>query len=172
MAWYHYLGYHQPFGYTLRYFIESKQGRLGCALFSGAAKAMTARDRWIGWTEKQRLQNLAWIINNSRFLIFLWVRVKNLASHVLGQIKRQISGNWQEYWGYRPVLIETFVDPARYQGTCYKAANWQYVGMTTGPGLVRKDKTYTTVPKKIFITPLTENYRELLCSDELIGRTL
>lgn len=172
MARYHYLGYRKPFGYTLRYFIESKQGRLGCALFSGAAKAMTARDRWIGWTEKQRLQNLAWIINNSRFLIFPWVRVKNLASHVLGQIKRQISGHWQEHWGYRPALIETFVDPARYQGTCYKAANWQYVGMTTGQGLVRKDKTYTTVPKKIFITPLTENYRELLCSEELIGRTL
>ena len=169
---YHYLGYRKPFGYTLRYFIESKRGRLGCVLFSGAAKAMGARDRWIGWTSKQRLQNLAWVINNSRLLIFPWVSVKNLASHVLGQINRQITEHWQERWGYRPVLIETFVDPVRYKGTCYKAANWQHVGMTTGQGLVRENKTYTTRPKNIFVTPLVKNYRELLCSEELVGRTL
>ena len=169
---YHYLGYRKPFGYTLRYFIESKRGRLGCVLFSGAAKAMGARDRWIGWTSKQRLRNLAWVINNSRFLIFPWVSVKNLASHVLGQINRQITEHWQEHWGYRPVLIETFVDPARYKGTCYKAANWQHVGMTTGQGLVRENRTYTTRPKKIFVAPLVKNYRELLCSEELVGRTL
>jgi len=118
------------------------------------------------------LQNLAWVVNNSRFLIFPWVSVKNLASHVLGQINRQITKHWQEHWGYRPLLIGTFVDPARYQGTCYKAANWQHVGMTTGQGLVRKNKTYTTRPKKIFVTPLAENFRELLCSEELVGRTL
>ena len=172
MTRYHYLGYRKPFGYTLRYFIKSERGPLGCILFSGAAKAMGARDRWIGWTPKQRLRNLAWVINNSRFLIFPWVAVKNLASHVLGQINRQVRGHWQEHWGYGPVLIETFVDPARYEGTCYKAANWQYVGMTTGQGLVRKNRTYTTSPKKIFMTPLTKNYRELLCSEELVGRTL
>ncbi len=169
---YHYLGYRKPFGYTLRYFIESKRGRLGCVLFSGAAKAMGARDRWIGWTSKQRLRNLAWVINNSRFLIFPWVSIKNLASHVLGQINRQITEHWQDRWGYRPALIETFVDPARYEGTCYKAANWQHVGMTTGQGLVRENRTYTTRPKKIFVTPLVKNYRELLCSEELAGRTL
>jgi len=169
---YHYLGYRKPFGYRLRYFIESKRGRLGCVLFSGAAKAMGARDRWIGWTSKQRLRNLAWVINNSRFLIFPWVSVKNLASHVLGQINRQITEHWQDRWGYRPVLIETFVDPARYEGTCYKAANWEHVGMTTGQGLVRENRTYTTRPKKIFVTPLVKNYRKLLCSEELAGRTL
>lgn len=169
---YHYLGYLKPFGYTLRYFIESKRGRLGCVLFSGAAKAMGARDRWIGWTSKQRLRNLAWVINNSRLLIFPWVSVKNLASHVLGQINRQITEHWQERWGYRPVLMETFVDPARYKGTCYKAANWQHVGMTTGQGLVRENRTYTTRPKKILVAPLVKNYREILCSEELVGRTL
>ncbi len=172
MARYHYLGYHKPFGYTLRYFIESDRGPLGCILFSGAAKAIGARDRWIGWTPKQRLQNQAWVINNSRFLIFPWVVVKNLASHVLGKISRQITDHWQERWGYRPVLMETFVDPDRYQGTCYKAANWHYVGMTTGQGLVRKNKTYTTRPKKIFIIPLAKNYRNLLCSEKLVGRIL
>jgi len=168
---YHYLGYKKPFGYTLKYFIKSEQGRLGCALFCGAAKSMGVRDLWIGWTEKQRLNNLAWVINNSRFLIFPWVRVKNLASHVLGQISRQIRFHWQESWGYSPALMETFVDPANYQGTCYKAANWQCLGLTTGQGLIRKGKNYTTSPKKIFIKPLTKNYRNLLCSEKLVGRT-
>ena len=169
---YHYLGYKRPFGYTLRYFIKSELGRLGCVLFSGAAKSIGARDRWIGWTEKHRLRNLVWVINNSRFLIFPWVRVKNLASHVLGRISRQIRLQWQESWGYSPVLMETFVDPAHYQGICYKAANWQYLGMTTGQGLVRKGKSYTTSPKKIFIKPLVKNYRDLLCSEKLVGRTI
>lgn len=169
---YHYLGYKKPFGYRLRYFIKSERGRLGCILFSGAAKSMGARDLWIGWTEKQRLNNLAWVINNSRFLIFPWVRVKNLASHVLGQISRQIRLHWQESWGYSPALMETFVDPVYYQGTCYRAANWQYLGMTTGQGLVRKGKNYNTSPKKIFIKPLTKNYRDLLCSEKLVGRTI
>ena len=169
---YHYLGYYKPFGYTVKYFIKSKRGRLGCVLFSGASKSMGIRERWIGWTENQRLNNLAWVINNSRFVIFPWVKVKNLASHVLGQISRQIKAHWQERWGYSPVLIETFVDPAHYQGTCYKAANWQCLGMTTGQGLVRKDKIYTTSPKMIFIKPLVKNYRDLLCSEKLVGRTI
>ena len=169
---YHYLGYKKPFGYTLRYFIKSERGRLGCVLFSGAAKSMGNRDHWIGWTEKQRLNNLAWVINNSRFLIFPWVRVKNLASHILGKIGRQIRVHWQESWGYSPVLIETFVDPVHYQGTCYKASNWQYLGMTTGMGLIRKDKIYTTSPKRIFIKPLVKDYRALLCSEKLVGRTI
>ncbi|MBC2695293.1 MAG: DUF4338 domain-containing protein [Desulfobacteraceae bacterium] len=168
---YHYLGYKKPFGYTLRYFIKSERGRLGCVLFSGASKSVGTRDSWIGWTEKQRLNNLAWVINNARFLIFPWVKVKNLASHVLGQINRQIRIHWQESWGYSPALMETFVDPAYYQGTCYKAANWQFLGMTTGQGLVRKGMNYTTSPKKIFMKPLTKNYRNLLCSEKLVGRT-
>ncbi|MBW2167361.1 MAG: DUF4338 domain-containing protein, partial [Deltaproteobacteria bacterium] len=145
---------------------------LGCVLFSGAAKSMGTRDRWIGWTEKQRLNNLAWVINNSRFLIFPWVQVKNLASHVLGQINRQIRAHWQESWGYSPVLMETFVDPVHYQGICYKAANWQCLGMTTGQGLVREGKSYATSPKKIFIKPLVKNYRDLLCSEKLVGREI
>ena len=169
---YHYLGYYKPFGYTMKYFIKSKRGRLGCVLFSGASKSMGIRERWIGWTENQRLNNLAWVINNSRFVIFPWVKVKNLASHVLGQISRQIRVHWQKIWGYSPVLIETFVDPTHYQGTCYKAANWQCLGMTTGQGLVRKDKIYTTSPKMLFIKPLVKNYRDLLCSEKLVGRTI
>ena len=110
----HYLGYKKPFGTFLRYFIVCDRGILGCILFAGAAKALRVRDRWIGWGDNERLRNLAWVINNTRFLIFEWVRVKNLASHVLGYAGRQIQEDWEERWGYRPVLMESFVDPRRY----------------------------------------------------------
>ena len=167
---YHYLGYKQPFGYFLRYFVESEQGLLGCILFAGAAKALGVRDRWIGWGERHRLRNLAWVINNSRFLIFPWVGVKNLASHLLGQVTRRIKDDWQQRWGYSPVLMETFIDPDHFAGSCYKAANWQYLGMTTGEGLVRKGKRYRTSPKMIFVKPLAKDFRSLLCSQQLKGR--
>ena len=143
---------------------------LGSALFSGAAKSIGVRDRWIGWSENQRLRNLAWVIDNWRLLIFPWVRVKNLSSHVLGQINRRIGRDWQQKWGYSPVLMETFVDPALYEGTSYKAASWIYLGMTTGEGLVRKGKSYTTTPKKVYVRPLRKDFRELLCLDRLVGR--
>ncbi len=161
---YHYLGYKHPFGCYARYFVESNRGRLGCLLFSGAAKALRERDRWIGWSESSRLRNLGRIVNNSRFVIFPWVRVKNLASHVLGQAVRRIEQDWQQRWNYRPVLLETFVDPRYFEGTCYRAANWQYLGMTTGEGLVRKGKSYTTSPKKIFVKVLADDFRTVLCS--------
>jgi len=114
--------------------------------------------------------NLAWVINNSRSLIFPWVQVKNLASHVLGMVARRVKEDWQERWGYSPVLAETFVDPQYYEGICYKAANWQYLGMTTGEGLVRKGRTYTTISKKIFVKPLVKDWQSLLCSEQLKGR--
>ena len=167
---YHYLGYKQPFGYFLRYFVESEQGLLGCMLYAGAAKALRVRDRWIGWREKQRLRNLAWVINNSRFLIFPWVSVKNLASHILGQVASRIKDDWQQRWGYRPVLMETFIDPGHFAGSCYKAANWRYLGMTTGEGLVRKGKRYRTSAKMIFVKPLVKDFHSLLCSQQLKGR--
>jgi len=167
---YHYLGYKQPFGYFLRYFAESEQGLLGCIVFAGAAKALGVRDRWIGWAKNPRLSNLTWVINNSRFLIFPWVGVKNLASHILGQVARRISDDWQQRWGYSPVLMETFIDPGHFAGSCYKAANWQYLGMTTGKGLVRKGKGYRTSPKMIFVKPLAKDFRSLLCSQQLKGR--
>lgn len=162
---YHYLGYKQPFGCFARYFVQSDQhGRLGCLLFSGAAKALRARDRWIGWSERSRLRNLGWVVNNTRFLIFPWVRVKNLASHALGQAVRRMGDDWEKRWNYRPVLLETFVDPRYFAGTCYRAANWHYLGMTTGEGLVRKGRSYTTSPRKIFVKPLADDFRTRLCS--------
>jgi len=167
---YHYLDYKKPFGCSLRYFIESPHGLLGCLMFQGAAKALRARDEWIGWTKGQRLRNLPWVINNSRFLVLPWVKVKNLGSHILGQALRRVRDDWQERWGYSPLLAESFVDPQRYEGSSYKAANWVYLGMTTGEGLPRKKKRYTTTPKKIFVRPLIKDFRERLCSEHLQGR--
>jgi hypothetical protein len=168
---YHYLGYKRPFGCFMRYFVKTTHGDiLGCALYAGAAKAITARDQWIGWSSKQRLRNLPWVINNTRFVIMPWVKVSCLASHILGQINRRISSDWQKIWGYRPFLMETFVDPAKYSGTCYRAANWQELGNTTGQGLVRKGKSYSTTPKLIFVRPLSRNFRKQLCREYLIGR--
>jgi hypothetical protein len=161
---YHPLGYRQPFGYRMRYFIDSDRGKLGCLLFGGAAKSLGGRDRWIGWTEGQRLQRLAWVVNLSRHLVFPWVQVRNLSSHVLGLLWRRIAEDWENRWGYRPVLLETFVDP-EYAGSSYKGAGWQELGMTSGEGLVRPGRRYTTTPKRIFVKPLCGEFRSLLCSE-------
>ena len=166
---YHYLGFKKPFGYTMRYFIKSNQDILGCILFSGAAKSIGIRDKWIGWTENQRLKNLGWVINNSRFLLFPWVKVKNLVSYIWGQVLRNIQSDWQSKWGFTPVLLETFIDPVLYNGSSYKASNFKHIGMTKGTGLVRRGKSYTTSPKKIYMKPLTKNFRKILCSEKLMS---
>lgn len=167
---YHYLGFRRPFGCWLRYFVVCGQGQLGCVLLAGAAKSMGVRDQWIGWTEQQRVKNLPWVVSNSRFLLFPWVRIKHLASHVLGQLARRVRADWDERWGYRPLLMETFVDPARFEGTCYRAAGWTMLGQTTGKGLRRPGRQYTTTPKIIYVRPLVRDFRQQLCSDKLAKR--
>jgi hypothetical protein len=166
---YHYLGYHRPFGCVLRYFAFCDSGLLGCVLLSGAAKQITVRDRWIGWTSRQRERNLPWVVNNSRFLVLPWVNVRHLASHVLGHVTRRIADDWEERWGYRPLLLETFVDQERFQGTCYRAAGWEYLGQTTGEGLARPGREYKTTPKMILVRPLANDFRARLSSDSLMG---
>jgi hypothetical protein len=168
---YHPLGYKKPVGYWARYFIACEAHRLGCILLNGAAKVLTARDRWIGWSDRQRLANLPWVVNNSRYLIFPWVEVANLASHVLAQLARRVGDDWEVRWGYRPLLLETFVDPARFRGSCYRAAGWALLGRTSGEGLVRPGKHYQTSPKLIFAKPLQADFRALLCSKRLQGTT-
>lgn len=162
---YHPLGYRQPFGYRMRYFIRTDRARLGCLLFGGAAKSLGGRDRWIGWTQTQRLQRLAWVVSLTRHLIFPWVQVPNLSSHVLGKLVRRIAEDWENRWGYRPVLMETFVDPREHEGSSYKAAGWQQVGMSSGEGLVRPGEQYRTTPKRIFLRPLCPGFRAILCSE-------
>ena len=131
---------------------------LGCVLLGGAAKALGARDQWIGWTDRQRLKNLPWVVNNSRYLIFPWVKVANLASHVLAQLARRVGDDWEARWGYRPLLLETFVDPAHFRGSCYRAAGWTLLGRTSGEGLVRPGKQYRTSPKLIFAKALQADF--------------
>jgi len=159
---YHYLGYRRPFGCTLRYFVVGEQGIVGCVLLAGAAKAVACRDHFIGWDETQRLQHLSWVVNNSRFLIFPWFKVPHLASHVLGQLARRVRADWQAQWGYQPVLLETFVDPQRFRGTCYLAAGWQELGLS-GSGLSRPGRTYKSTPKRLFVRPLVKDFRTQLC---------
>ena len=163
---YHYLGYRLPFGAQLRYFIKSgtKQGViLGCLQFSSAAWKMAPRDRWIQWDDEQRKRNLQKIINNSRFLIFPWVKVKNLASSVLAMAVKTIPDDWQSCYGYRPVLMETLVDQKRFKGTCYKAANWAHVGATTGRGRMdRENKRKGMAVKEIYVYPLCNRFRQEL----------
>jgi hypothetical protein len=166
----HYLGYTPPFGCHLRYFVRSGRGDLGCVLLAGAAKAIAARDRWVGWSRVERLRNLGWVVNNTRFLVFPWVRVPHLASHILGQVARQVGEDWHQRWGYRPLLMETFVDPARFRATCYRASGWERVGQTTGEGKPRRGKTYQTTVKDIYVRALQKEVRQRLCCPHLVGR--
>jgi hypothetical protein len=161
---YHPLGYKRPFGCSLRYYVTSPRGRLGCLLLASGARALRYRDEWIGWSARQRLGNLPLVINNSRFLVFPWVRVPHLASHVLGQLARQVRDDWNARWGYRPVLMETFVDPTRHRGVCYRAAGWLVLGETTGQGLRLRGHSYRTNRKLIFVLPLVRDFRARLLS--------
>lgn len=170
LASFHPLGYFKPFGFWARYRIEVAQLGLGYLLLSGPAKRIQARDCWIGWSDQQRRRNLPWVVNNNRFLIFPWVSVPHLASHVLGQLARQLADDWQRRWGFAPLLLESFVDPAHYRGTCYRAAGWQLLGHTSGEGLARPGKDYRSSPKLIFVKPLRAQFRDGLCSDQLHKR--
>ena len=162
---YHYLGYRQPFGAQLRYFIQSgaTDDILGCFQFSSPAWKIAPRDRWIGWSDQARKVHLQKIINNSRFLILPWVEVKNLASSALALAARHIPQDWRRCYGCRPVLMETLVDRSRFKGTCYRAANWVHIGETTGRG--RMDRTNTRqgmAVKEIYVYPLASRFRREL----------
>ena len=164
VARWHPLGFQGAFGYRLRYFITAGDRRLGCALLAGAARAVAVRDHWIGWTVQARRENVARVVNNSRFLIFPHVRVPHLASHVLGQLARRARADWLDHWGFEPLLLETFVDPRYYAGTCYRAASWPLLGATSGRGLARPGQVYHSTPRQVWVKPLTLNCRASLCA--------
>lgn len=167
---FHPLGYKRPFGTRMRYFIRSGTLILGCILLAGAAKAIAARDQWLGWETPIRQRNLPWVVNNTRFLIFPYIHIAHLASHVLGQLARRVAVDWQQRWGFSPLLLETFVDPAHYAGTCYRAAGWELLGKTSGRGLARSEKLYQSGPKLIFVKPLHQDFRKQLVTSALTGR--
>ncbi len=161
----HYLGYTGPVGENLKYLVFDRHDRLLAALLFGAAAWQVAdRDRWIGWTQAARQLGLSRVANNMRFLIVPWVQVPHLASHLLSQVSRRLSADWQQKYGHPIVLLETFVEADRFQGTCYRAANWIPVGSTTGRS--RNDRyTNLSVPvKTVWLYPLHKNCRRLMSS--------
>jgi hypothetical protein len=162
---YHYLGYRTPTGANLRYFVQSQSGQmLACLQWSSPAWTMAARDQWIGWSTLQRARNLQYVVNNSRFLILPWVRVKGLASSILAHAASHLVDDWRHHYGYKPMLLETLVDTARFQGTCYRAANWIELGKTSGRGRMDRHHRNDIVPKTIFVFPLRRGVQQALCS--------
>jgi hypothetical protein len=162
---YHYLGYKRPMGTHLRYFILANDQRLlGCLSFSFASRSLACRDQWIGWDAKARTRNLHMVLNNNRFLIFPWVEVRCLASKVLSTVARQIGDDWQVHHGYRPVLLETFVDPTRFTGASYRAANWQAIGQTGK--LTPRAQQAGLSPKDCYVYPLEKDFRAILKNEK------
>lgn len=162
----HYLGYKIPFGASLRYFIQVSRPKpliVGCMQFSSPAWRMADRDRWVGWDDTHRRNHLQRLVNNSRFLILPGIQVRNLASAALAEACRILPGDWEARYGVRPVLLETLVDSDRFSGTCYRAANWTEVGITSGRGRMdRANVRSGTAPKKLFMMPLIKNFRHFL----------
>ncbi|MGH2943377.1 MAG: Druantia anti-phage system protein DruA [Solirubrobacteraceae bacterium] len=162
---YHYLGHAVPFGGQLRYLVYASTPQrqvVGCVQFSSPAWRMAARDRWIGWDDRTRARQLPHIVNNSRLLILPWVRVKNLASTILSQTARAVRVDWRQVYGVTPVLLETLVDPARFDGASYRAANWIVVGTTSGRGRDDRDRRAVRVPKRVLLYPLVRDAAQQL----------
>ena len=161
---YHYLGYGQSVGECMRYMVRGNDGTvLACLLYGSSAWRCAPRDRFIGWGDGARGANLPLTTNNTRFLILPWVRVPHLASHILAAVSRRISQDWQDKYGHPLYLLETFVERDRFRGTCYKAANWERVGETTGRGRNSKTAIGELPVKDIYVYPLHKRFREKLC---------
>jgi len=167
LARHHYLGYRGSVGENIGYLIRSRaRVDLACLLFGAAAWQCAPRDRWIGWSAAQRAQRLPFIANNSRFLILPWVRVARLANHILALVARRISADWQSRYRHPLYLLESFVQPDRFRGTCYQAANWIRVGQTTGrtrQSARYRDNAVHAPVKDIYLYPLTADGRHRLC---------
>jgi len=165
MERYHYLGSGPLCGAQLRYLIKSAKGQwLGGLSFSASAWCVKARDQWIGWSHGARKENLHQVVSNSRFLICPWVNVRNLASHVLAKATARLAGDWQQRYGFEPVLVETFVDQSRFSGSSYRAANWLNVGQTSGRGRQDREKRFSLSRKDVYVYALSPKAREVLCS--------
>lgn len=157
---YHYLGYNPLPGAQLRYFARSGKQIIALFGFGASAWSTAPRDRFIGWNSARRQERLHLIVNNARFLILPWVHCYNLASKLLSMVTHTLADDWEACYHYRPVLAETFVEKSRFRGTCYKAANWSYLGETQGTGKLGREK----VPvKTIWVYPLIKDFRLHLC---------
>ena len=162
----HYLGYQPLAGAQIRYFVFARERLLAALGFGASAWKVAPRDRFIGWTHEQRILNLRFIVNNARFLILPWVQSRNLASHLLSRVVKRLPQDWENRYGYRPMLLETFVG-MRFRGTCYQAANWVEVGQTQGRGKLDRWNRYALPVKRIFLYPLRRGFRRQLCTQDL-----
>lgn len=162
MARYHYLGYKMLPGAQCRYFIKDGERFLGLMGFGAAAWKVAPRDNFIGWNKHERERGLHLIVGQSRFLILPWIHCKNLASKSLAMVRGRLPDDWERIYGYRPVLMETFVENGRFFGTCYKADNWSYVGNTQGRGKLDRSHTQRVPVKSIWLKPLAPDFREQL----------
>ena len=159
---YHYLGYEQPVGEHLK-FLAWAQGRpIACLAWSSAPRHLGSRDRYIGWSAEERRRNIRFLAYNSRFLILPWVQIPHLASHILSLMAHTLSRDWERLYGHPIWFLETFVDPTRFRGTCYRAANWVLLGHTTGRGKNDHTNRPNRPIKEVLGYPLTRRFRELL----------
>jgi hypothetical protein len=158
----HYLGYEQPVGEHLKYIVRAQGRPIACLAWSSAPRHLGSRDRYIGWGAEARRRNIRFIAYNTRFLILPWVQVPHLASHVLGRVARTLSRDWEQMYGHPIYFAETFIDPTRFRGTCYRAANWNLLGLTTGRGKDSTSKRPNRSLKEVLGYPLTSNFRDLL----------
>ena len=159
---YHYLRYQQPVGEHLKYLVSAEGQVIACLAWCSAPRHLASRDRFIGWSAEARKRNLRLLAYNTRFLILPWVQVPHLASHILGRMAKIVPRDWQQMYAHPVYWLETFIDPARFKGTCYRAANWQWLGSTTGRGHNARTKKRTQPVKELFGLPLTARFRQLL----------
>jgi hypothetical protein len=159
---YHPLRYIQPVGEHLKYMVYATGRPVACLAWSSAPRHLGARDRYIGWSVEARRRNLRFLAYNPRFLIVPWVQVKHLASHILGEMARRISSDWERTYAHPLYFLETFVDRERHRGTCYRAANWVGMGRTTGRGKNCPNKRPNRSIKEVLGYPLTPRFRQLL----------
>ena len=161
---YHYLGYTAMSGSQLRYNVYAGHRLVALLSFGASAWRLAGRDTFIGWQQAQRLKNLQLVVNNARFLILPWIQCKGLASKILSIACRQLPIDWQQRYGFKPVLLETFVETERHRGTSYKAANWIFVGKTVGRGKKSRVHEQIIPVKDIWLYPLRQNFRAVLCA--------
>jgi hypothetical protein len=159
---YHYLGYQQPVGEHLKYLVFAKGQAIACLAWCSAPRHLASRDRFIGWSAEVRRRNLRLLAYNTRFLILPWVEVPHLASHILGRMAKIVPNEWQQMYAHPVYWLETFIDPTRFKGTCYRAANWQCLGSTTGRGHNARTNKRTQPVKELLGLPLTPRFRRLL----------
>ncbi len=158
----HYRGYEQPVGEHLKYLAWGRGRPIACLAWSSAPRHLGSRDRFIGWSAEARRRNIRFLAYNTRFLILPWVQVEHLASHLLGRMAKMLSQDWERVYGHPIYFVETFVDPERFRGTCYRAANWVLLGRTTGRGKNDQTNRPNRSIKEVLGYPLTRRFRQLL----------